>query len=270
MKVKDILCYSRFFQCHSPESGSFKALFCAVLIGLFVLFANGNNAMAADTQEQQIMTPVSDIPAWGTPISDLVDHLQLVEYEAVLGDLSLCAGDENCVKHAQRVKSWFCAAALCGTGGMKEPSTCFKKPSRQLSVEAEEQLNTAFCSVIKSPNTETRRAMLSYLPDASEDILVEDGAYFLALNGSALSCEEYITNYVGAYGSQWNYKWFRALSGCRILGHESTREQEEKDFYAWFGVVQGSGKCSDIANSEMRNECYSPGATAAIAAYVAR
>lgn len=85
----------------------------------------------------------------------------------------------------------------------------------------------------------------------------------MALKGSAESCENYIKSYVGAYGygSQWNYRWYRALSGCRILAHESTREQEEKDFYTWLGVVREAGDpCSDIVNSELRNACSTPGA----------
>ena len=85
----------------------------------------------------------------------------------------------------------------------------------------------------------------------------------MALKGSAESCENYIKSYVGAYGygSQWNYRWYRALSGCRILAHESTREQEEKDFYTWLGVVREAGApCPDIVNSELRNACSVPGA----------
>ena len=251
--------------------------FCVVVIGLFFLFfiasAGGNMAWA-----QQIMTPVSGSSgtiAGGQHLKAFVDNLQLVEYEAAAGDLSLCAGDEGCLRHAKKIKSWLCAAALCdGTDNRKAPGTCFPKISQGLSIGKQLQINETICPVIKSPNTKTRRALLSFIPKGNrsekekEDDLVKEGACLMALRMSAGACEGYIKNYVGAYGSQWRYEWFRALSGCRILAHESTRRQEEKDFYTWFGVAQGSGKCSNIVNSEMRNECYVPGATASIAAYV--
>ena len=90
--------------------------------------------------------------------------------------------------------------------------------------------------------------------------MVENGAYLLAFKGEANSCQDFIKSYVGAYGPNWNFKWYRAMSGCRILAHESTREKEEKDFYTWFGAEQGLNDCSGIVNSELKAACNTKGA----------
>ena len=195
----------------------------------------------------------------------LLKKLHLKTYEAAVGDLSLCQADGKCIKDAKNLKFWFCAAALCdGKDNGKEPITCFPQASHQYTINEQEQLNALICPVIKSPSTETRQAFLSHFPSGTQEELVEYGAYFMALKGSAESCEGYIKNYVGAYGPQWNFEEYKALSGCRILARKDTREQEEKDFDKWFGVVQGSGQCSDINNNEMQNACNTPGAASPV------
>ncbi len=69
------------------------------------------------------------------------------------------------------------------------------------------------------------------------------------------SCENYIKSYVG---TQWSWKWYREVPGCRILARERTRAQEEKDFLIWLGVTKGVGECFDIVNKGMRRFCYDP------------
>jgi hypothetical protein len=124
------------------------------------------------------------------------------------------------------------------------------------------------CPFIKFHSAQTRKALVRVLsdPNATEDNVLEDGASLMAFR-SAKSCEDYIKNYVGPYGPQWKLRWYMAISGCRILAHERTRQEEEKDFSTWFGVVKGSGNCSDIINSEMRRACSAPGATSPIPVY---
>ena len=247
---------------------------CVITIGLFVLLfiasAGGGLGLAqqdANNQDQQIMTPVSG-PS-GSAVEQptdlrkvLVDRLDLKRYEAAAGDLSSCVDDKRCLKLAKRIKFWVCANAICdGTDKSKKLIDCFGGGSNKYSQKDQDQIASSMCAVIESSSPVTRQALLRHLSDSNttEDDLVEYAAYPLAL-GSAVSCEDYIKNYVGAYGSQWTSQWYKAMSGCRILAHERTREQEEKDFYTWFGVEQGLGNCSDIVNSEMRKACSAPGA----------
>ncbi len=243
-----------------------------VVIGLFVLFfitgAGGNMAAAqqdSNNQGQPLMTPVSG-PVANEPADSresFVHRLGLRIYEAETGNLSLCAEDKFCLEDANYFKSWLCAASVCnGTDKSKKPIACFsKKASDKFSIEVTDQIDASICPFIKSPNAKTRQALLIHMPSNMEDELLDIGAYLLALKGSAASCEDYIKNYAGAYGPQWEYQWYRAMSGCRILTHESTREQEEEDFYTWFKVAQGSGHCSNIMNSEMRKACNALGST---------
>lgn len=217
---------------------------------------------SAEIREQPLTTPASDQTLI---IKSIVNRLHLNMYEAAAGDLSLCGDDTICLKYAKRIKSWICAAAACeGPDTSKRPVDCFEEFLNEYSKEVQDQINELICPLIKSPGAETRRAVLSHIPDSTkegEDGMVRYGAYLLALNGSTVSCENYIKNYVGAYGPQWDSGWYRALSGCRILAQESTREQEEKDLYVWLGVMRKAGNlCSDIVNSELRNVCGTPGA----------
>ena len=201
----------------------------------------------------------------------LVGQLHLKMYVAALGDLSLCADDQDCLKYAQEIKSWVCAARVCeGTGKNKRPLDCWKDRLREYTPEVMSQMGPLICPLISSPGIQTRRAIVRHLPVSDidgEDTLVEYGAYLMALKGASSACEDYIKNYVGAYGPQWKFKWYRALSGCRILARERTREQEEGDFYTWFGVTRAWGTCLGIINSEMRRACNAPGATSPLPVY---
>lgn len=259
--------------------------FCIVVIRLSVLLllASVFTSMAVaqqdanvNSQEKLLTVPAVDV---NMPIvnqatdsnGSLVDMLELKMYEVAAGDLLTCVdGGKYCLEHAESIKGLLCAANACnGTDNSTGPVDCFERIAQRYSVEKKEQFNSALCSLIKSPSAETRRVMLNYVPEeGTEDRLVEHGAYLMALKESALSCEDYIKNYVGGYGSQWNQKWYRALSGCRILAHESTREQEEKDFHTWFRVVQGVDNCSNILNSEMRDACSAPGAASPAPSFI--
>ena len=248
------------------------------LTGLYLLFlasVGGSLGLAqqdANNQELQIMTPVSGPSgsvAEGPTDSreSFVDQLDLKMYEAAAGNLSLCGDDQDCLEDVKNIKSWLCAAGVCdGKDKSKNVVDCFGGEASKYFQKAPNQTASLFCSLIKSPSTVTRQAFLSNIsgPNVSEGPIVEYGAYLMSLKVSAVSCENYIKDYVGAYGPQWTLKWYRALSGCRILAGESTRDLEEKNFSTWFRVAQGSGSCSDIFISEMRNACNAPGAASSM------
>lgn len=252
--------------------------FCIVGIRLVIIFLAtvfvGDMAIAQlNSEDQQQSTTAiatqSELAVKEYPVMKSVDELHLKMFEAAMGDLSLCGEDEYCIKRARMVGFWLCAVAVCeGTDKSKEPIACFEESLKVYSKEQLSQLNPFVCPLINSPSVETRQPLLINKMDGGmEDLLVEHGAYLFALKGSLGLCEDYIKNYVGEYGRKWEYKWYRALSGCRILAGQSTREQEEKDFHVWFGVVQGQGSCSDIMNNEMRNACSAPEATSPMILY---
>ncbi|MBF0570991.1 MAG: hypothetical protein HQL12_03880 [Candidatus Omnitrophica bacterium] len=252
-----------------------KTCVAAIRIFVFLFFASAIGSMAIAQQDanvqQQAMTPVSgpSVPAvnGSTDIRKaLVDRLYLMVYEAIRADnLSLCADDDYCLRHTRVIQSLRCVADICdGKDKSKEPLDCAKDFADQYSKEVQDQINSSLCSMVESPGAMTRKAYLRHVTDETEDEVVESGAYIMALKGSAESCEDYIKDYVGAYGPQWGPKWYRALSGCRILTGERPREQEEKDFYTWFGVLQGTGSCSDIINAEMRKACNAPQAASPV------
>ncbi len=220
--------------------------------------------MAATQQGNETYDPIAAPPmsmavAANEPTDSrksLVDRLSLKTFEAA-GDLSLCADDKVCLKDAQEIKSWRCAAGVCdGTDKSKEPTACFKGFFGKYSIEVIDQIDASICPFIKSPSTVTRQALLSHIPNGDEDYLVDAGVYLLALKGSAVSCENYIKNYVGPYGPAWNAHWYKYMSGCRILAKKRTREEEEKDFSAWL-----LGNCLNIIDIEMRKACSAPGSS---------
>ena len=250
----------------------------AVIVGFFLVLclitSGGNMAVAQQSnnnQGQLAMTPAS-VPSVVTASDadsreSFIKGLNLRVFEAAQGQIASCVGDEQCLKNANEIKAWLCAANACDvTDNSQSPMECFGGDLPDNSDTSKEQVNGLICSLIKSPSQDTRHAVIASFP-SNEDNLVKNGAFLLALKGSADLCEQYIKNYVGAYGPKWNNEWYVDLSGCRILAHESTREQEEKDFFNWYGVTKGLAKCSEIKNSEMRNECYVPGATATLASY---
>jgi len=242
--------------------------FCQIFFGLLLLSANLTVAQqVSKNQDKPLMSLVPGLN--GPDLRDIhVLRLSLRTFEAAMGDLSLCGNDVHCLNEAKRIKSWRCASDLCdGAVKSKEPITCAPELSQKLSIQAQEQINALICPLIKSPTVETRKAALNYMPGNSEDDLVKMGGYLLALKGSAGACEEYIKGYVGSYSYKWNAQWYSALSGCRILARERTRQEEERDFYSWFGVLQGAGNCSSIINSQMREICNNPAAASPVPGY---
>ena len=226
--------------------------FYAVILFLIFVASTGSLVMA---DQQSLMTPVSSS---NKPIDD---EWYLRMYEAAGGDISLCANKEDCLVDAQRIRSWFCAADVCaGADKSRKAINCFEELSNKYSKEAQEQIDSSFCSLLASPNTITRKAFLGHIgdPNLTEDRLVKYVAFVLALKGPSQSCQDHIKNYVGPYGPQWKSQWYKALSGCRILTRERTREQEEKDLSAWAAAKDGAGRCSDIVNIEMRKVCDTP------------
>jgi hypothetical protein len=190
------------------------------------------------------------------------EHLHLRTYEAAAGDLSLCANEPDCIKYATEIKSWVCASGVCdGTDKSKRPLDCWGDRLSEYSKQVLDQVDPLMCPLIKFPNAKTRQAVLTHFPGwdvEGEDTLIEYGAYLLAFKGSAASCEDYIKDYVGASGPRWKFKWYRAISGCRIIAGAATRGMEEKDYYTWFKAARGSGNCSGIVNGQLRRACSDP------------
>ncbi len=223
---------------------------CVMAIGLFILLvvtgAGGNMAAAQEGNENKGTTaapPMSLVPDSQHGLDSRVVDLHLEKFEKV-------------IEFSQDIKGLLCAADVCdGKDKSKEPAACLGKNFlKHSSVEDLKKISSLICSIIKSPSAATRRAFLNFRTEMDENDLVQSGAYLMAYKGSAASCENYIKDYVGAYGPQWNYKWYKAMSGCRILAKNRSREEEEKDFSAWLG-----GNCSKIINTEMRKACNSPG-----------
>lgn len=219
---------------------------------------------SAETSEHPLAAPMPNRDF----IKSAVDQFHLNIFEAVMGDMSLCGDDDICLRKAKRiVESWMCAAAICREPSVgKRPVDCFDVAD--YSKEIRDQINALICPLIKTPSSEIRKTILHLVQiedsTANEDEMVRYGAYLLALDseGSAAACVNYIKDYVGEYNSsRWGPRWYSALSGCRILAQESTREEEEQDFSRWLGVLWGAGgSCLDIVNSELRKAC-SMGAT---------
>jgi len=246
--------------------------FCVVNICLLVFTSGASLALAQQDakslEKSAINTPISPLNQSEAKVLSIkdtkkifVDRLDLKMYEAASGDLSLCADDQQCISKAKIMKAWFCAASACdGNDKSIEPIDCLKNLDNHESTSDLLQINRLICPYLKTPNIDTRRALLSHM-QTKEDKLVEIEAYLLALKGSAVSCENYIKDYVGAYGSNWNLQWYRAMSGCNILAGKTTVKQEEADIGTYIGVTLGSGQCSSIVNSEMRKSCDTPGTT---------
>ena len=219
---------------------------CRIIFWMFVVLFNvsivASYAVAqqdVNNKQQQIMSPVSG-PS-GAEI--FISNLNLKMYDgAAAKDASVCGNNEECAKEVKNMEYLICVVDACETTEKNtEPMGCAKEMFANYTQEEKGPINGTICSWMKYPNTETRQAFLKYLPkDIHEDDLVELEADSWALKGSSAPCEQHIKNYFGAYGPQWTQAWYRAMSGCRILAHERTREQEEQDFSAWYGVKGGS------------------------------
>lgn len=244
-----------------------------VLVLFFIVIASGSIAIAQQNSENKDIAATSQMSLAGAadmPKDIKKNHfelLQLYVFEAALGNWSSCTDHDGCLEDAKRIAAWLCASNVCdGKEKDKSVADCLEI-SKQFTNEISDRIGAAYCFVIKSPSQLSRTQFLKYFhrnPHAIDEGIVEYGAYLMAMKGAADSCENYIKSYVGEYGSQWAFRWYRRMSGCRILAKSRTRIQEEKDFDTWFNVVEGSNKCSDIVNVEMRKACSAPGAASPI------
>lgn len=193
------------------------------------------------------------------PIPILIQQLNLKLFDAANGELSICMGEAPCLYFAQQIKAWRCASNVCeqGKGGAR-PAACFADQFKDYSAEDQVKISQAICSIVKSPTQEAKISLLDLAPDMSEHVLVENIAYLWAFKKNVDQCVAVIKDFVGEFGPNWNFRWYRALSGCRILAQESTRQKEEKDFSTWFGLKRGEGQCSDIKNITLKEACEIP------------
>lgn len=194
------------------------------------------------------------------PIPILVEQLNLKLFDAADGELSICLGEAPCLYFAQQIKAWRCASNVCEQGdGLARSAGCFADQFRSYSDEDQTKISQAICSIVKSPTKETRISLLDLVPDMSEHVLIENSAYLWAFKKNVDQCVAVIKDYVGEFGPNWNFRWYRALSGCRILAQESTRVKEEKDYHKWLSIQRGEGQCSDIKIKTLREACEAPG-----------
>lgn len=223
-----------------------------VIFFLFFLAA----APCPRAEQNPAVTPASNTTV-KTPPEEYLRYLNLKAYAAAANNLTICEQNDDCLEIANRIQSWSCSATACKDKNSQEKvMACFKDSASTKDVENQMgQVISTFCSLIQTPNSLLRQALLDRLSNVDESKLVESGAWLMALQGSSASCTNYIKGFVGPYGRQWTPNWYSALSGCRVLSKERTLEQEEKDFSAWYEVEHGAGHCADIANIEMRDAC---------------
>ncbi len=185
------------------------------------------------------------------------DPWRLNAFEAMINDdLSICSDDEYCLEHTRYYKSVICVADLCEKNPEANMSfVCAPEFARQYTSKQQALINVALCSMLKSPSATARKKYLSLVKNEKEYEAVELIAYLMALRGSSENCINYIKEFVGPYGSSWNFSWYRALSGCRILAKERTRSEEENDFKVWLKATCGRASCTNIKNREMREAC---------------
>jgi hypothetical protein len=250
-------------------------------MGLFVLLFTSGISMAVEQQDvnnqEQTMTlaqPSSQPNADKVivPPAEIIKRLHLAGYEAaVTGDLSLCQEDPQCLFLPSIIKSYQCAGKICETGDIKSFSSCFEISKEEQEktgfVNKEKQFSDLICPFLKSDDSsdEFLNFIGKFVNEGTKDsgyanyFMIKIKAFYYALQGSESSCVGYIKKKVGEYGPQWTNDWYGALSGCRILAHEATREQEEKDYLTWIKVDQGTGSCAEIMDKELRKACNAPG-----------
>jgi len=198
-----------------------------------------------------------------------IDKFRLRVYEATIKvDSSFCKADQYCLDHMRYYRSLICIDEVCNLTDKSERSVdCAPAFAALYSPELQVKVSDALCALVSDPGPATRKAYLNLVVNETEGEAVELGGYLMALKGSSRSCQDYIKQYVGPWGSSWNFQWIRALSGCRILAKESRSEDEERDLNKWLAVAQGAGHCSDIVNIDMREACGAPGAKPPVPAY---
>jgi hypothetical protein len=228
---------------------------------LMCFVAGGPMAMAQQGDENQGSTaspPMSVLPQFQPNPDPRIRNLNLDIFEYALEGPAPSCG-KKCPEDVAWVEAWSCIVKACGTDGDNRSMNCLKHFSKPVDDLSKKELgNKLLCDIVKSPGVDTRKALIkSFSSFASkEDGLVEGIAYVDAFEGKVTACQAEIKSYVGPYGPAWNTRWYRDMSGCRILSKQSTRQAEEKDFSKWL-----EGNCSKIVNPDIRNACYAPGAT---------
>lgn len=247
------------------KRGSISSFILSVVLSLPSLVFAQDNQLRVIHDEALPVSQTAAPAEMVIPIPILLQQLNLKLFDAAYGELSICQFEAPCLYFAQQIKSWRCASNICdeGDGGTRS-AQCFLDQFSTYSDKDQAKISQAICSIVKSPVKDSRMSLLDVVPDTSEHLLVENTAYLWAFKKNADQCMAFIKDYVGKFGPNWNFRWYRALSGCRILAQESTREKEEKDFHKWFSLVRGEGKCSEIKNKTLREACQAPGAASPV------
>lgn len=236
--------------------------FFLVIFSLLVLVFAVRNTAFADENNNQMSSPMTISLAEQSQSSagkfrqsppPFDERLGLNSFEAVAkDDLLLCGNDEVCVKRANRIKGWACMVDGCGRQDkIQALGECAPK-FPEMSKEVQGKIISSFCSFIQSPSVLLKRQeLLDSFSGFTEEGLVEDFVYVLALTKSAASCKSYIKDYVGPYGPSWRFRWYRALAGCSILSNEIGRRRQENNFSIWYK----EGDCAYITDDDLRTAC---------------
>ena len=177
----------------------------------------------------------------------LVAKLNLKRFEKT-GQPVSCVRGKACFK----VERFDCMANACSSGS-KDPTRCISDEFKGDPAVG----NTLLCEVIANPSGENRKAFLTAFPKfVKEPDLVQVVALVNAISGNAAVCQNIIKDYVGTDAKRWTQDWLVAMSACRILGYERTREQEENDYFVWHNVPARTTDCNDIKSIEMKNACF--------------
>lgn len=238
--------------------------FIIVVFAVSILMITGRNMASADENNNQSDVPMtledtelSQPQAQSETDQEAIEQpsfgrISLKQYEAAAKeDLLLCEGDEECLKEANQIQPWSCAADACNAASsIKDPLDCFEK----LPVADRKALALSMCDLLRSPDPARRKEFLQVTssdPYITEDYIVEYTAYVQALKVSGDACAEYIKDYMGPYGPNWGYKWYKALAGCRILSNEISSGTQKYNFHYWYNLKY----CSIISDPELRKAC---------------
>ncbi|MCK4786684.1 MAG: hypothetical protein KAV87_23195 [Desulfobacteraceae bacterium] len=231
-----------------------------VSVLLVLVFADRNTASADENNNNQMALPMMSLSG-EQPSSEnfRADRFGLNSYEAIMeGDLSLCKENKGCLEEAAMIQEWACAADICNAFDDTKNSHDILQTQLRACIDGEvgedfSEIALSLCALIKSPSSVTRKEFLRHIsdPKATEDAMVQIGAYLMALKGSGDECIHYVKGYMGPYGPNWTYKWYRVIAGCRMLSQESSRETLEYNFSYWYD----ESYCPLISDDELRKAC---------------
>ncbi|MBL8014020.1 MAG: hypothetical protein JNN05_09255 [Candidatus Omnitrophica bacterium] len=220
-----------------------------------------NNDIRLSCYNSQLKAPRLTEDQSLTEVESLVNHLYLQSYSSA--SEAVCAENPQCLQSINRLKPWLCIAYVCnGKDNTRRPIDCFKGAGAYYPDVEPDKINNA-CNLLRLFDEKDRQTLTSYLSGVTNDDLIEYGAYLQAINRSAESCTNFIKRHIGEDQSTWTYRWYRALSGCNILGKELTVEQEEAGYYIWH-VIGENFNCADITNDALKQACSTPDAVAPV------